>query len=146
MSGFTRGRDDVARRPDAFGTRERRVRVLGGHDVALLNGPVFLVGLFYAVSPWVLGFAAAHHDLAVHDLVVGCAVCLLTVGFTVAPERMTGLSAALGVTGLWMVCSPWAVVRHPGRAAAVDGVVLGVLALVLGLLATALIRRANRLP
>ncbi len=146
MPGFTRGGDDAARRSDAFGPLERRVRVLGGQDVALVNGPVFLVGLFYAVSPWVLGFAAAHHDLAVHDLVVGCAICVLTLGFTVAPERMTGLSAALGVTGLWMAFSPWAVVRDPGRAAAAAGVVLGVLALVLGLTSTALVRRANRLP
>ncbi|KMS90481.1 SPW repeat protein [Streptomyces flaveolus] len=136
----------MAWHPDAFETRARRVRVLGGHEVALVNGPVFLVGLFYAVSPWVLGFAAAHHDLAVHDLVVGCAICFLAVGFTVAPERMTGLSAALGVTGLWMACSPWVVVRHPGRAAVVDGLILGALALVLGLLSTVLVRRANRVP
>jgi len=131
---------------DAFGTRRRRVLVLSGHDVALVNGPVFLVGLFYAVSPWVLGFAGTHHDLAVHDLVVGCAICVLALGFTIAPERMTGLSAALVVTGVWMALSPWVVVRRPGRAAAVDGVILGVLALVLGLLSTALVRRANRVP
>ncbi|MFF5499795.1 SPW repeat protein [Streptomyces aquilus] len=146
MPGFTQERDDSTFPPDAFETPARRVRVLSGHDVALVNGPVFLVGLFYAVSPWVLGFARTHHDLAVHDLVVGSAVCLLAGGFTVAPERMTGLSAALGVTGLWMAVSPWVVGHAPGRATAVGGVVLGVLALMLGLVSTALVRRANRVP
>ncbi|WP_338704199.1 SPW repeat protein (plasmid) [Streptomyces sp. Q6] len=140
------GRDDGTYPPGAFETGGRRLRVLSGHDVALVNGPVFLVGLFYAVSPWVLGFAGTHHDLAVHDLVVGCAVCLLAGGFTVAPERMTGLSGALGVTGLWMAVSPWVVGEVPGRATAVAGVVLGVLALVLGLVSTVLVRRANRVP
>nr|WP_079083528.1 SPW repeat protein [Streptomyces antibioticus] len=120
--------------------------MLSGHDVALVNGPVFLVGLFYAVSPWVLGFAHTHHDLAVHDLAVGGAICLLAVGFTVAPERMTGLSGALSVTGLWMAISPWLVGHAPSRATAVGGVVLGVLALMLGLVSTALVRRANRFP
>lgn len=154
MPGFTQGRDDGTYPPDAFETRGRRIRVLSGHDVALVNGPVFVVGLSYAVAPWVLGFAATHHDLAVHNLIVGCAVCLLAAGFTVAPERMTGLSAALGVIGLWMAVSPWAVGgtpgdnpgHAPGRAAAVAGVVLGVLTLALGLVSTALVRRANRVP
>ncbi|MGW0302560.1 SPW repeat protein [Streptomyces anthocyanicus] len=147
MPRFTHGRDDTALPPDGLGTRPRRLRVLTDNDVALINGPVFLVGLFYAVSPYVLGFADTHHDLAVHDLVVGCAICALAAGFTVAPERMTGLSAALGVTGLWMALAPWAVAHaSPGRGAAVAGVVFGVLALVLGLVSAALVRRANRVP
>ncbi|GHB11316.1 hypothetical protein GCM10010330_76700 [Streptomyces tendae] len=147
MPGFPHGRDDPTCPPGVLGTRRRRIRVLSGLDVALVNGPVFLVGLFYAVSPYVLGFAGTHHDLAVHNLVVGCAICLLAVGFTVAPERMTGLSAALGVTGLWMAVAPWCVARAaPGRAAVVGGVVLGVLALALGLLSSTLVHRANRLP
>ncbi len=146
MSGFIRGRDDTSYPPDTLAPRRRRVRVLSGHDVALVNGPVFLVGLFYAVSPYVLGFAGTHHDLAVHDLVVGGAVCLLAVGFTVAPERMTGLSAALAVTGVWMALSPWWVGSAPGRAAGTAGVVLGLLALLLGVLSSVLVRRANRLP
>ncbi|WP_409467208.1 hypothetical protein [Streptomyces sp. HC307] len=54
MSGFPHGRDDMASHPDAFEMRERYARVLTSHDVALVNGPVFLVGLFFAVSPWVL--------------------------------------------------------------------------------------------
>ncbi|MEW2515474.1 hypothetical protein [Streptomyces sp. NPDC046870] len=43
------------------------------------------------------------------------------------------------MTGLWRVFPPWAVVRHPARAAAADGVVLG-------LSSTVMVRRAGRLP
>ncbi|MEV5148600.1 SPW repeat protein [Streptomyces sp. NPDC052727] len=144
MSGFPHRRDDMAGHPDAFEMRERYARVLGVHDVALVNGPVFLVGLFFAASPWILHFAAANGDLAVHDLILGAAVCFQALGFTVAPERMTGMSGALSVTGVWMVLSPWVVGRHPGRGAALDGVSLGVLALALGLVSGVMVRRANR--
>ncbi|MFE6891946.1 SPW repeat protein [Streptomyces sp. NPDC057694] len=135
----------MADHPDAFEMRTRYLRVLHGQDVALVNGPVFLVGLYFAVSPWVLHFAADQVDLAVHDLIVGAFVCLLALGFTVVPERMTGMSGALGAIGVWMAISPWVVARHPGPAAAGNGVVLGVLTLALGLLGVAMVRRANRL-
>ncbi|CAM5360441.1 MULTISPECIES: SPW repeat protein [Streptomyces] len=145
MSGFPHRRDDMAGHPDAFEMRERYARVLGAHDVALVNGPVFLVGLFFAASPWILHFAMANGDLAVHDLIVGAAICLLALGFTVAPERMTGMSGALVLIGVWMGVSPWVVGRHPGRAATLDGVILGALALALGLMSMAMVRRANRI-
>ncbi|MET8767364.1 MULTISPECIES: SPW repeat protein [Streptomyces] len=145
MPGYPHRKDDMADHPDAFEMRERYARVLGAHDVALLNGPVFLVGLFYAASPWILHFAARSSDLAVHNLIVGAATCLLALGFTVAPERMTGMSGALVLVGLWMGASPWAVGRHPSRPAAFDGVVLGVLVLALGLVSLAMVRRANRI-
>jgi hypothetical protein len=135
----------MANHPDAFEMRERYARVLGAHDVALVNGPVFLVGLFFAASPWILHFAARNGDLAVHDLIVGGGICLLALGFTVAPERMTGMSGALVLTGPWMGGSPWVVARHPGRPAALDGVILGALALALGLVSLAMVRRANRI-
>ncbi|MDN3029659.1 SPW repeat protein [Streptomyces sp. S.PB5] len=136
----------MARHPDAFEMRKRYARVLSAHDVALVNGPVFVVGLFFAVSPWVVRFAVHHGDLAVHDLIIGSAICLLSLGFTVAPERMTGMSGALTLTGVWMAVSPWVVAGpHPQRGAAVDGVVLGALAFGLGLVCTVMVRRANRI-
>lgn len=75
MSGFSHSSDDMASHTDAFEMRERYARVLSAHGVALLNGLVFLVGLFFAVSPWALHFAARPSDLAVHDLIVGGAIC-----------------------------------------------------------------------
>ncbi|MFF0050830.1 SPW repeat protein [Streptomyces sp. NPDC005498] len=145
MSGFSRGSDDLEGHPDAFEMRARYSRVLSGHDVALVNGPVFLVGLLFAVSPWVLHFASADRDLAVHNLIIGCAVSVLALGFTIAPERMTGMSGALIAIGAWMGFSPWAVGRPPDWAAGVDGVVLGACALALGVLCTVMVRRANRI-
>lgn len=145
MPGFPHGRGDPAWPPDLLGTQRRRGRIVSGLGVAWVKGPVFLVGLCYAVFPYVLGFADTDHDFAVHNLVVGCAICLLAIGFTVAPERVTGLTAALGVTGLWMAVAPWCVARCAPRRAVV-GVVLGVLALFLGLLSSTRVRRANRLP
>ncbi|GLX49146.1 membrane protein [Streptomyces hygroscopicus subsp. hygroscopicus] len=145
MSGYPHRKDDMADHPDAFEMRGRYARVLGAHDVALVNGPVFLVGLFYAASPWILHFAARSGDLAVHALIVGGAVCLLALGFTVAPERMTSMSGALVVIGFWTGASPWVVGRHPGRPAVLDGTICGALALALGVVSLAMVRRANRL-
>jgi hypothetical protein len=145
MSGYPHRKDDMAGHPDAFEMRARYARVLGAPDVALANGPVFLVGLFFATSPWILHFATANRDLATHDLIVGVAICLLAFGFAAVPERMTGMSGALALIGVWTVVSPWAVGRHPVRAETLVGVIVGVLALLLGLLAIAMVRRANRI-
>lgn len=144
MSGSFPDGDDMADHPDASEMRERYARVLQGHDVALMNGPVFLVGLFFALSPWALHFDASHRDLAVQDLILGAAVSVLALGFTVAPERMTGLCGALSLIGVWMAVSPWAVTGRPVRAAAADGVVVGGLALLLGVLCAVMVRRVNR--
>ncbi len=50
MANVSHPRGDIAGHPDASEMRARYDRVLGGRDVALVDGPVFLLGLYCAVS------------------------------------------------------------------------------------------------
>jgi hypothetical protein len=108
--------------------------MLGGRDVALVDGPVFLLGLYCAVSPWILHFTTSQPALVPHNLIVGIAIGLLALGFTAAPERMYGLSWAMGALGVWMIISPWIVGESPDAGVVVNNIIIGCLTLLLGLM------------
>ncbi|GAA3133120.1 SPW repeat protein [Streptomyces rameus] len=131
MANLHRG--DISSHPDVSEMRERYSRVLGGRDVALVDGPVFLLGLYCAASPWIVHYAASQPSLATHNLIVGIAIGLLALGFTRAPERMYGLSYAMCAMGIWMIIAPWVVGRGPDAGVIINNVVIGALALALGL-------------
>ncbi|MEV6176847.1 SPW repeat protein [Streptomyces sp. NPDC052016] len=124
---------DISTHPDVTEMRTRYDRVLGGRDVALVDGPVFLLGLYCAVSPWVLHYTASQPALVPHNLVVGIAIGLLALGFTAAPARMYGLSWAMCALGIWMIIAPWVVGDSPDAGVIVNNIIIGALALVLGL-------------
>ncbi|GHH04803.1 MULTISPECIES: SPW repeat protein [Streptomyces] len=126
-------RGDISSHPDVSEMRDRYARVLGGRDVALVDGPVFLLGLYCAASPWILHYTASQPALVTHNLIVGIAIGLLALGFTRAPERMYGLSWAMCAMGLWMIIAPWIVGSRPDAGVIVNNIVIGALALVLGL-------------
>ncbi|MCL3997557.1 SPW repeat protein [Streptomyces lavenduligriseus] len=126
-------RGDLSSHPDVSEMRDRYARVLGGRDVALVDGPVFLLGLYCAASPWILHYTASQPALATHNLIVGIAIGLLALGFTRAPERMYGLSWAMCAMGIWMIIAPWIVGSRPDAGVIVNNIVIGALALVLGL-------------
>ncbi|MFE9900847.1 SPW repeat protein [Streptomyces achromogenes] len=126
-------RGDISSHPDASEMRDRYARVLGGRDVALVDGPVFLLGLYCAASPWILHYTASQPALATHNLIVGTAIGLLALGFTRAPERMYGLSWAMCAMGIWMIIAPWIVGSRPDTGVIVNNIVIGALALILGL-------------
>ncbi|MEU3826638.1 hypothetical protein GT045_27675 [Streptomyces sp. SID486] len=131
MANLHRG--DISSHPDVSEMRERYSRMLGGRDVALVDGPVFLLGLYCAASPWILHYTANQPSLMTHNLIVGIAISLLALGFTRAPERMYGLSWAMCAMGIWMIIAPWIVGRAPDAGVIVNNVVIGALALALGL-------------
>ncbi|CAM5693372.1 hypothetical protein SMICM304S_09588 [Streptomyces microflavus] len=83
MSNVSDTRSDISGHPDASEMRARYDRVMGGRDVALVDAPVFLVGLYCAVSPWVLHFTASQPALVTHNLVMGIAIAVLALGFTI---------------------------------------------------------------
>ncbi|GAB1333810.1 SPW repeat protein [Streptomyces sp. E-15] len=114
--------------------RDRYARMLGGRDVALVDGPVFLLGLYCAASPWIVHYSASQPALMTHNLIMGIAIGLLALGFTRAPERMYGLSWAMCALGIWMIIAPWIVGRGPDTGVIVNNVVIGALALALGLI------------
>ncbi|GAA4791976.1 SPW repeat protein [Streptomyces ziwulingensis] len=132
MADVSHSRGDITSHPDAPEMRARYARMLGGSDVALVDGPVFLLGLYCAVSPWVLHFTANQPALVPHNLIVGVAIVLLALGFTRAPERMYGLSGAMCAMGAWMIISPWIVGQSPDAGVIWNNVVIGALTLALG--------------
>lgn len=132
MANLHRG--DISSHPDVSEMRDRYARMLGGRDVALVDGPVFLLGLYCAASPWIVHYSASQPALMTHNLIMGIAIGLLALGFTRAPERMYGLSWAMCALGIWMIIAPWIVGRGPDTGVIVNNVVIGALALALGLI------------
>ncbi|UUU36338.1 SPW repeat protein [Streptomyces sp. CA-210063] len=136
-------RGDITSHPDVTEMQARYARMLGGRDVALVDGPVFLLGLYCAVSPWILHYTTSQPPLVPHNLIVGIAIGLLALGFTARPERMYGLSWAMCATGIWMIVSPWIVGDSPDAGVVVNNIIIGALALLLGLLCAGASARGN---
>jgi hypothetical protein len=144
MSNVSHTRADITSHPDVSEMRERYARMLGGRDVALVDGPVFLVGLYCAISPWVLHFTASQPTLVQHNLIMGIAIAVLGLGFTLMPERMYGLSWAICAMGIWMIISPWVVASSPDMGVILNNVIIGGLAVLLGLVCVAVAMKSNR--
>ncbi|KAA0921563.1 SPW repeat protein [Streptomyces apricus] len=132
MANVSNTRGDIAGHPDVPEMRDRYARMLGDRDVALVDGPVFLLGLYCAASPWILHYTSNQSALATHNLIVGIAICVLALGFTTNPARMYGLSGAMCAMGIWMIVAPWIVGTRPDAGVAVNNIVIGALTLMLG--------------
>ncbi|WP_225825410.1 SPW repeat protein [Streptomyces naphthomycinicus] len=144
MANLHRG--DISSHPDVSEMRERYDRVLGGRDVALVDGPVFLLGLYCAASPWIVHYMASQPALTTHNLIMGIAIALLALGFTRAPERMYGLSWAMCALGIWMIIAPWVVGRGPDAGVIINNIVIGALALALGLICAGTAAKSTTRP
>ncbi|MFI9822180.1 SPW repeat protein [Streptomyces sp. NPDC052013] len=137
MANVSHPSGDITTHPDASEMRARYERMLGGRDVVLVDGPVFLLGLYCAVSPWIVHYTTSQPALVPHNLIVGIAIGLLALGFTAAPARMYGLSGAMCALGVWMIISPWIVGESPDAGVIWNNVVIGGLTLLLGLMCVA---------
>ncbi|MFJ9663355.1 SPW repeat protein [Streptomyces sp. NPDC101219] len=144
MANVSHPRGDITGHPDASEMRARYDRMLGGRDVALVDGPVFLLGLYCAVSPWILHYTTSQPALVTHNLIVGIAIGLLALGFTAAPARMYGLSWAMCALGVWMIVSPWIVGESPDAGVIWNNIIIGALAVILGAVCAATAARTNR--
>lgn len=133
MTNVSDTRSDISGHPDASEMRARYDRVMGGRDVALVDAPVFLVGLYCAVSPWVLHFTASQPALVTHNLVMGIAIAVLALGFTMTPERMYGLSWAMCAIGVWIIVSTWVVGNSPDAGIVLNNIIVGGLTVLLGM-------------
>ncbi|MBV7673914.1 SPW repeat protein [Streptomyces halstedii] len=134
MSNVSHTRSDISSHPDATEMRARHDRVMrgGGRSTAFADAPVFLVGLYCAVSPWVLHFTASQPSLVVHNVVIGIAIAVLALCFTAIPERMAGMSLAISALGGWLIASTWIVGSSPDTGVILSNVIAGGLAVVLG--------------
>ncbi|MYZ37179.1 hypothetical protein GT002_19290 [Streptomyces sp. SID4917] len=146
MADVSHARGDLAGHPDVPEMQERYARMLGGRDVALVDGPVFLVGLYCALSPWILHFSNTQRSLAIHNLIIGIAIVVLALGFTRAPARMYGLSWAMCLLGVWLIVSPWVVSSSigPDKGIIWSNVVIGALTFLLGLLCAAAAMKSGK--
>jgi hypothetical protein len=146
MANVSPTRGDMTSHPDASEMRDRYARVLGGRDVALVDGPVFLLGLYCAASPWIVHYTTSQPALVTHNLIMGIAIGLLALGFTRAPERMYGLSWAMCALGAWMIISPWIVGESPDAGVVWNNIIIGALAVLLGLVCAVTAAKASRRP
>ncbi|BAG22703.1 SPW repeat protein [Streptomyces griseus] len=144
MSNVSHARSDLSGHPDASEMRARYDRVMGGRDVALVDAPVFLVGLYCAVSPWVLHFTASQPALVTHNLVMGIAIAVLALGFTVMPARMYGLSWAICAMGAWIIVSSWVVGSSPDAGVVINNIIVGGLAVLLGMVCAGAAARTRK--
>ncbi|MEU4464186.1 SPW repeat protein [Streptomyces sp. NPDC024017] len=146
MANVSPTRGDITSHPDASEMRDRYARVLGGRDVALVDGPVFLLGLYCAASPWIVHYTTSQPALVAHNLIMGIAIGLLALGFTRAPERMYGLSWAMCALGVWLVISPWVVGESPDAGVVWNNIIIGALAVILGLVCAGTAAKASSRP
>ncbi|MEU0165074.1 SPW repeat protein [Streptomyces iakyrus] len=146
MANVSPTRGDITSHPDASEMRDRYARVLGGRDVALVDGPVFLLGLYCAASPWIVHYTTSQPALVTHNLIMGIAIGLLALGFTRAPERMYGLSWAMCALGVWMIISPWIVGESPDAGVVWNNIIIGALAVILGLVCAGTAAKASPRP
>ncbi|GAA2294725.1 SPW repeat protein [Streptomyces hawaiiensis] len=146
MANVSPTRGDITTHPDASEMRDRYARVLGGRDVALVDGPVFLLGLYCAASPWIVHYTTSQPALVTHNLIMGIAIGLLALGFTRAPERMYGLSWAMCALGVWMIISPWIVGESPDAGVVWNNIIIGALAVILGLVCAGTAAKASPRP
>ncbi|WP_032794051.1 MULTISPECIES: SPW repeat protein [Streptomyces] len=144
MSNVSHARSDLSGHPDASEMRARYDRVMGGRDVALVDAPVFLVGLYCAVSPWVLHFTASQPALVTHNLVMGIAIAVLALGFTAIPERMYGLSWAICAMGAWIIVSTWVVGSSPDAGIVINNIIVGGLTVLLGMVCAGAAARTRK--
>ncbi|MEU0219354.1 SPW repeat protein [Streptomyces sp. NPDC006265] len=146
MANVSPTRGDITSHPDASEMRDRYARLLGGRDVALVDGPVFLLGLYCAASPWIVHYTTSQPALVTHNLIMGIAIGLLALGFTRAPERMYGLSWAMCALGVWMIISPWVVGESPDAGVVWNNIIIGALAVLLGLVCAGTAAKASPRP
>ncbi|MFC9607444.1 SPW repeat protein [Streptomyces niveus] len=142
--GVTETRGDIGAHPDVPEMRARYARVLGGRDVALLDGPIFLAGLFIALSPWILHYTTSQPGLVVHNVIMGIAIAGLALVFSATPTRTYGFSWALCLLGAWMVAAPWVVGSSPDRGVILSLVIPGAITAVLGLVCAGAAMMAGR--
>lgn len=113
---------------------ERATTSVAGQAIETL---ALLTGVYLAISPWVVGFNT-FTTLTVNNLIVGIAYALLmSGGFGRAYERTHGMAWAGCALGVWTIICQWAISGNVDTTKTiVNNVLVGVIALLLGIAAT----------
>ncbi|MFJ1656539.1 SPW repeat protein [Streptomyces sp. NPDC088337] len=104
--------------PEIAEMRERLERTAASNRAIVIEGMIVLAGVYAAISPWVVHFAA-QPSLAVNNLIIGITVALVGLGLTLAPERMFRLAWVVAPLGVWLIISPWVVTAAHGSRAGI---------------------------
>ncbi|MDI9835264.1 SPW repeat protein [Streptomyces sp. KAU_LT] len=144
----TSSRSSMETHPDILDMRHRHEmaeRASTSSQGQAIETLALLTGLYLAASPWIAGFNGLT-TLAVNNLIVGIAYALLmSGGFGRAYERTHSMAWACCALGLWTIISPWAVAGDVSTTrSVVNNVIVGVIALLLGLAASAAARSAEK--
>lgn len=143
----TSSRSSMETHPDILDMRKRHEmaeRVSTTPRAQAIETLALLTGLYLAASPWIAGFNGLT-TLAVNNLILGIAYALLmSGGFGRAYERTHSMAWACCALGLWTIISPWAVAGDVSTTrSVVNNVIVGVIALLLGLAASAAAKSAD---
>jgi hypothetical protein len=123
--------------PDIAELRARYERASETMPARVVNGLIFLSGLYLAISPWVVGFHP-RPTLSVNNLLTGIAVALLALGLASAYGRTHGIAWVTPLIGAWTIVSPWIISGRPATTGSIiSNVVVGALIFLLGLAVTA---------
>jgi hypothetical protein len=130
--------------PDIMEMRARYERAATTPRAQIVQALGLVTGLYLALSPWIVGFSGLT-AIAVCNLITGIAYALLMAGFGSAYERTHGMAWAATLIGLWTILSPW-LVSGPFSVARViiSNVIVGAMALLLGLAASSMAGRKRR--
>lgn len=136
----------MADHPDVAEMRARYARIANGRPAVALDGLVLLIGLYTAISPWVVHFRTTSTDLMVNNLITGILLTVMALGLATIGERMYRLVWACVPIGVWMIISPWVVTagHSPNAGMIWNNVWLGALTFVVGLVATGLVLTTGR--
>jgi len=135
---------DITTHPDATEMRERFAKVVGGNGASALDGLIILLGLYLAISPWVVH--STDSDLRVHNLVIGLTLAAFGFGLALQPERLYRLAWITIPIGVWLIVSPWVVSADNSAPSSViwNNVCVGILAILFGLAAQGMTVGATR--
>lgn len=126
---------------------ERAERATTTVGVQAIETLAVLTGAYLAISPWVVGFNA-FQTLTVSNLIIGIAYALLmSGGFGRAYERTHGMAWAGCALGVWTIVSQWVVAGNVDTTkTVVNNVLVGVIALALGIAASVVAAIGSRRP
>ena len=137
---------DITTHPDAREMRDRFAKVVEGPSATALDGMIILLGMYMAVSPWVVHFHAANPDVTVNNLVIGLTLAAFGFGLALQPARLYRLGWIGVPIGVWMIISPWVVTAGHSAPKAViwNNLCIGIVAVLLGLATQAMAAGAAR--
>ncbi|WP_093802663.1 SPW repeat protein [Streptomyces sp. Wb2n-11] len=133
----------IEQHPDLAEMRSRFERVTSTPRAQAIETLALLTGLYLAASPWIAGFNGLT-TLAVCNLIAGIAYALCLGGFGSAYERTHAMAWAACAIGVWTIVSPWVVAGNVDTTrSVVSNVIVGCLALLLGLAMAAMNRSST---